>query len=101
MRGGGGHKGHSQWLCYIWVIEGSLPCEVIPVAKATNEGLKKHLGAGKVLALFKDLGIMFGMVGCPVTVLGIATEQEVWPSSTQGSMVHEIKDVGDKSGAQH
>lgn len=60
--------------------------------KATKEGLKQHQGAGK--ALFKDLEMMLGMAKCPVAVLGIATEQEVWTSSKQGLMGHETEDVG-------
>lgn len=92
----GGHKGHSQrWFCDIWVIDDSLPCELILATKATKAALKKHWGSGKALALFWDLEIMVGMAKCPRTVLSTATEQEVWTSSKQGPKVHKTKDMGE------
>lgn len=50
-------------------------------AEKAKEGLKKHPGAGKSLALFKDLEIMFGVAKYPMATSGIAIKEEARTAS--------------------
>lgn len=53
-------------------------------AEKAKEGLKKLLGAGKYLALFKDLEIMFGVAKYTMATSGIAIKREAQTASSRG-----------------